>query len=654
MAKKKRGKSVAPPPPGPSQTRGDVATDARRDTTASHAAESARDPSVAHETVGRDGTSDAGARSVTGEASSATREETPLHDALSDEGSLDSAPTQVVRLEAIAVPSPRLERPPVPPPPPARAGTPLEAPELEQLEPAAHEGRAVGAADSASSGRLSTLPMASEPPPPPSAPRACRILAVGGAKGGVGKSVFAANVAIYLASIGRRVLVVDADRAGANLHTLVGGPAQPAIGTHETAVPQLQLVTTGLDEGLAARRAPTTLRALYESLRARDADYAVVDLGSLSTRAAIDAFLGADLTAFVTVPEPTSLANTYRFLARAFLRSLARGLTGADRRTLVTFARRLGGAPAPLDLWRSLEDDGHPLADRVRDHMESFQPMLVLNQTRLRADLEVGDALKTVVRRRFGLTIEYLGHVEHDDTVWSAVRARKLLLIESPGTKAAKNVEKIARRILGLESGKVKRAQRTVPPESHHDLLEVERGATDEEVRRAYKRAKDVYAADALVGYSLFTPDELDHVRTRLDEAFDVLLDPSRRRPYELSIFPPSPEHDEPQRIRESEHDPLPPAPEITPDTDFTGALLRAVRHSKGIRLEDVSGRTKIGLNYLSAIENDDFGALPAAVYVRGFVNELAKILRLDATQVARTYVRRYRRYLEERQGIAG
>ncbi|MBX7193813.1 MAG: helix-turn-helix domain-containing protein, partial [Sandaracinaceae bacterium] len=349
-----------------------------------------------------------------------------------------------------------------------------------------------------------------------------------------------------------------------------------------------------------------------------------------------------------------ALSNTYRLLSRAFARSLAPTLGAADRRTLVTFSRRLGGSPAPLDLWRALEDDGHPLADRVRDHMESFRPAIVLNQTRLRADLEVGDALKTVVRRRLGLTVEYLGHVEHDDTVWSAVRARKLLLIESPGTKAAKNVEKIARRLLGIESGKVKLALRTVPPESHHDLLEVERGATDEEVRRAYKRAKEIYADDALVGYSLFTPAELEHVRARLDEAFDVLLDPSRRRPYELSVFPPSPEHEEPRRERETDLDPLPPAPDITPDTDFTGAILRAVRHSKGIRLEDVSARTKIGLNYLSAIESDDFGSLPAAVYVRGFVNELAKILRLDATQVARTYVRRYRRYLDERRGVAG
>ena len=43
--------------------------------------------------------------------------------------------------------------------------------------------------------------------------------------------------------------------------------------------------------------------------------------------------------------------------------------------------------------------------------------------------------------RHAGDAVEYLGHVEYDDTVWSCVRARRLLLIESPGTKASKNVE---------------------------------------------------------------------------------------------------------------------------------------------------------------------------------------------------------------------
>lgn len=512
---------------------------------------------------------------------------------------------------------------------------PVEALEFEELTPTDVE--------------RPSEPKISLPPPPPS----CRILAIGGAKGGVGKSVFAANLAIYLASIGRRVVVVDADRHGANLHTLVGGPSIPQVGVHPTAIPQLELRVTGLDEGLTARRAPTSLGALYAELRAKDADYAVVDLGGLDTRRALDAFLDADITVFITMPEPTSLANTYRFLSRAFVRSFARSLGASEaRRTLMAYVRRLGSAPTPLDLWRALDDDGDPLADALRAHIDAFHPSVVLNKTRLRADLEVGDALRTVIRRKLGLTIEYLGHIEHDDTVWSAVREQKLLLIESPGTKAAKNVEKIARRILGLESGKLRPSRYAVPPESHHDLLEVERGATDEDIRRAYKRAREIYAPDALVSYSLFTPEALDHVRARLDEAYDVLLDPSRRRPYELSIFPPSPDYDEQPIDVAFELEPLPAPPEITPDTDFTGAILRAMRHSLGIRLEDVASKTKIGVNHLSAIESDDFAALPAAVYVRGFVTEMAKALGLDASQVARTYVRRYRRYLDEREAV--
>jgi len=563
-----------------------------------------------------------------------------------DDNAFEASPTVIVQQRAIQVGAA------VPPAPPV-AHADLSSAPVQLSEASAHEAR-----DATPPLASATESQASEPDAtpslPPSPPRTCRVLAVGGSKGGVGKSVFAANTAIYLASIGRRVLIVDADRGGANLHTLVAGPARGQVGRFPTAVPGLELLVTGVDGAPGAPRVAPRLTKLLADLRKEALDYVVIDLGSLTSRTHIDAFLTADATAFITIPEPTALEGTYRFLARAFLRIVLRDLPRGDARTtLISCARKLGGAPAPLDLWRALDDDAHPVADLVREKMETFHPALVLNQTRLRADLELGDALKTVVRRRFGLTLEYLGHIEHDDTVWSAVRARKLLLIESPGTKAAKNVEKIARRILAIESGKLKPARRIVPAESHHDLLEVERGATGEEIRRAHKRVREIFSADALVCYSLFTEPELAHVRTRIQEAFDVLLDPLRRRPYELSVFPDSLDHEVPRSTRELDDEPLPPAPEITPDSDFTGALLRAVRQSRGIRIEEISQKTKIGSGYLLAIENDDYAALPAAVYVRGFVSQLAKLLKLDATQVSRTYVRRYRRYLDERQGKA-
>src|SRR6476659_5036449 len=74
--------------------------------------------------------------------------------------------------------------------------------------------------------------------PPPSAK--VRILSVTGAKGGVGKSVLATNLAVYLASIGRRVIIVDADAAGANLHTLLGVRRARTLPTgEEPGVPRL-------------------------------------------------------------------------------------------------------------------------------------------------------------------------------------------------------------------------------------------------------------------------------------------------------------------------------------------------------------------------------------------------------------------------------
>ncbi|HPA15404.1 MAG TPA: DnaJ domain-containing protein, partial [Desulfobacterales bacterium] len=49
-----------------------------------------------------------------------------------------------------------------------------------------------------------------------------RIIAVGGAKGGIGKSIFSANLAAYLSGLGKKTVAVDLDLGGANLHLYLG------------------------------------------------------------------------------------------------------------------------------------------------------------------------------------------------------------------------------------------------------------------------------------------------------------------------------------------------------------------------------------------------------------------------------------------------
>ena len=500
--------------------------------------------------------------------------------------------------------------------------------------------------------------------------RPLRVLVVGGARGGVGKTVLAANLGLYLSTIGRRVVLVDADAAGANLHTCLGtAPSVPlsklrrasrgndapragaalAEALQDTPFRGLRLLHLGLDEPAVGFRAERVAK-LMGSLRELDAEYVVVDLGVGVAREILDNYLGADLALFVTVPEPTAIENTYRFLRGAFVRQLLHETTDEEARAeLERRVRALGGAPSPLDLLDELSREEHPLADFVRGVLERFRPHVVINQTRLRADLDLGFAMQSAARRRLGIVLDYVGHIDHDDTVWTCVRNRRPLLLEVPGAKSSRKIEKIARHMLMLDSGKAPQPRLSgVPTAGHHDLLEIERGASDEEIRRAYKRCREVYAHDALCCYGLYEPHEIEKMRARLDEAFDVLVDPARRRPYELSVFPDEPEPAPAPSEPLAEEPPRPP-PDISPDTQFTGALLRQVRESQRMTLHEIHQRTKISLAYLKAIEDDDFGRLPEVVYTGGFLREMARHLKLDAQQVSRTYVGRYKRYIDDK-----
>ena len=84
-------------------------------------------------------------------------------------------------------------------------------------------------------------------------------------------------------------------------------------------------------------------------------------------------------------------------------------------------------------------------------------------------------------------------------------------------------------------------------------------------------------------------------------------------------------------------------ASEINAETEFTGALLRKVRESQGIEIAEIAQSTKISKIHLQAIEAEAYGELPAPVYMQGFVQQIAKILKLDPAQVVKTYMRRQR-----------
>jgi flagellar biosynthesis protein FlhG len=503
-----------------------------------------------------------------------------------------------------------------------------------------------------------------------------RFIAVGGGRGGVGKSLVAVNLAVYFAQLGKSVVLADADASASNLHAHFGlkaARAEPDLSEGglqavrqclvATTVPGLAILPFAHDAvgPSVALRTGRKMRWLA-ALRALPAEYLVVDVGPGLGDMALDLMLAADVRVAVTVPEPPAIEATYRFLRAAFRRKLKRTLVRDKLRSAILerAMTELGTLPAPIDLVHKLAKMDRPLAELAWAQCAALRVQLVVNQTRVRTDVELGSWMSGLVSRHYGVSLDELGHVEHDDTVWLTVRRNKPLLVDSPASKSARNIERIARRVVALAGVKGSGAPESVSPipmeePTLYAVLGLTRSATDEEVRRAYKRQREVYAAGGLATASLLDEEQLARAGRKLEEAYDTLLDAVRRRAYDLSTFP----EPEPEVLSARSTRPALAAEqlmlqeqlqrEIGPDTEFTGSLLRKVRESQGIDLTEISSKTKIARTHLQALEEERFEDLPATVYTRGFLIELAKQLRLDPAHVHRTYLRRLREELAAR-----
>jgi len=486
-----------------------------------------------------------------------------------------------------------------------------------------------------------------------------RVIAISGAKGGVGKSTLVANIALYLATLGRRVLAVDGEANGADLRLLLGisenghasqeGEQESVEGkrrTLGTPFPGLSLMESGLDEPRGGSALASRRRALARILRTVKADYVILDLGSGADHSLVDMYLESSLALFVTTPEPASIQNTYRFAKAALLRRVFAELgNSADRSRWARLVPESVSQFNPDVTLERLRREEPYMASVLEASMRKHIVYLVVNQVRVRADNDLGHSMATAAWQRLGIRLEVLGTLDFDDNVWSCTRRRRPLIVENAGTKVSKSIEKISRRVLAIDSGKITlQAPTELPRDTHYALLELTRHASEEEVRRAYKRACTVYEPGSLCCESLFSESELNEVRNRIEQAKDTLLDASCRRTYEASIFGAEAPKPQGEPATPQDRGTLPRAPEISPETEFTGPLLRSCRESRGIELREISQTTKIGLQFLEAIEDEQFHVLPASTYVRGFVSEFAKSLGLDPLHVSRTYMRRVKR----------
>lgn len=287
-------------------------------------------------------------------------------------------------------------------------------------------------------------------------------LAIGGGKGGTGKSFIALNLGVALAEMGKKVALVDADLAGgANLHTLVGIPMPPRGLEHflrgeaglgdlllETPVPGLWLLPGALVNLSDKLLYPEKLR-LIRAFKGLEVDCLLVDLGAGISPFTLDLFLSAQRKILVITPEGTAIENCYRFLRGAYLRQLKRRVTGEGRSLIDrAFSGRDPRPPTPRELLERVKAlDGFRVTAFEED-LKTFGLALIVNQVKRPEERRLGLSFKTVCRKYFDLDPLYLGYVPFDPKVSFAVNKGRPFLLEYPFTEVAQCIRGIASRVI--------------------------------------------------------------------------------------------------------------------------------------------------------------------------------------------------------------
>jgi len=260
------------------------------------------------------------------------------------------------------------------------------------------------------------------------------IWAVGGGKGGTGKSLVANGLGLRLAERGQRVVLVDLDYGGANQHTYCGlGHPSANLGrffearasleelTQETRVTGLRLIPGNLNSANTDGLNSAQKLKLFRHLRRLDADHVILDLGAGTQYDTLDSFLLADVKVGVITPEPLAIENFYLFMKNLQFRQLGGILTLVhlrDRARELWKNRAAHGFATVLELAAHLAGQSPEFAEIYERERGTLFIHLVLNEVREFRQVDQGLATRSAIMKFFEIPADLAGFIHHDKDLW--------------------------------------------------------------------------------------------------------------------------------------------------------------------------------------------------------------------------------------------
>lgn len=293
-----------------------------------------------------------------------------------------------------------------------------------------------------------------------------QILPVASGKGGVGKSLVAANLSIALAQAGKQVVVADLDLGGSNLHTILGIRAPSAgIGTYltkkgmsfediiiPTEYENLSFIPGDAEIPGIANLKSHQKRTLIRNLASLEADYLVLDLGSGTSYNTLDFFLLSSRGILVTTPTLTAILNGYLFLKNAIFRLIdhsfpPKGPAAEYLKTLRESGTGLQRAYIPqlLPELRVRDPEGY---EKFVEQRETFQPAMVMNLLDDPKDSSKAAKIRRSCIQYLGIDLDHLGVIYRDVLQDSALASGLPIIVYKPRAVLSQAIARIADKVM--------------------------------------------------------------------------------------------------------------------------------------------------------------------------------------------------------------
>lgn len=292
-----------------------------------------------------------------------------------------------------------------------------------------------------------------------------QIIPVASGKGGVGKSLLSANLAIALGQQGKRVVLVDLDLGASNLHLVIGQhPGAASLGSWFTEKSQFKDIIQPTDyqnvsfiAGDSQIPDLTSLKyaqkiKLIKNLKNIDTDYLILDLGAGTHQFILDMFLLSPQGIVVSAPAVTATLNGYLFLKNAVFRLLyttyKRNTPG---RELLDNLKKNSQSMQKLyipQLVQALGQVDPSTTQLFISRMQQFRPRLVMNMIENPVDAEKATRIKNSCNQYLGLEIDFLGLMYRDMLQDKALQSQLPVVVYKPNSVLGQAIYRIADKVI--------------------------------------------------------------------------------------------------------------------------------------------------------------------------------------------------------------